>query len=107
VQRGQAALLRELTRGMVDWVMEEERDLEEIATGRAVFNERRFPARLLAYLRTAFAVGDQHGSASYTPEQKVSRAVTDYVVSLTEAQAIMLNSRLTGRTEEAMLDSWD
>lgn len=107
VQRGQAALLRELTRGMVDWVTEEERDLEEIATGRAVFNERRFPARLLAYLRTAFAVGDQHGIASYTPEQKVSRAVTDYVVSLTEAQAIMLNSRLTGRTEEAMLDSWD
>lgn len=107
VQRGQAALLRELHHGLTDWVMEEERDLEKIADGRAAFNERRFPARLLAYLRTAFAVGDRYGRTDYTPGQKVSRAVTDYIVSLTEAQAIMLNSRLTGRTEEAMLDNWD
>ena len=107
VQRGQAALLRELHHGLTDWVVEEEPDLGKIAEGRAAFNERRFPARLLSYLRTAFAVSDRYGRTDYTPEQKVSRAVTDYIVSLTEAQAIMLNSRLTGRTEEAMLDNWD
>jgi dGTPase len=107
VQRGQAALLRELYRGLTDWVTEEESDLGKIAAGQADFNERRFPARLLAYLHTAFAVGDEYGRTDYTPQQKVSRAVTDYIVSLTEAQAIMLNSRLTGRTEEAMLDNWD
>lgn len=107
VQRGQAALIRELHNGLTDWVTDEQHDLGKIADGRADFNERRFPARLFAYLRTAFAVDGRYGRTDYTPEQKVSRAVTDYIVSLTEAQAIMLNSRLTGRTEEAMLDNWD
>ncbi|GAB3428302.1 deoxyguanosinetriphosphate triphosphohydrolase family protein [Flindersiella endophytica] len=101
-QRGQARLIRELYLSLIHWVDEERKDLENIALGADGVDSRRFPARLLDYLVVAFS----SRSTDDTPERKVSRAVVDYIVSLTESQAIALTARLSGTSRRSMLETW-
>jgi dGTPase len=105
-QRGQALLIRELYHALIGWVEEESDDLELIAEGTRRFDPRQFPARLIDYLNVSFSPGAEHSNADYTPKQRVSRAVVDYIVSLTEAQAVALSARLAGTSQRSMIEGW-
>lgn len=105
IQHGQAALIRHLYDALKDWVMAEASDFSKIANGDK-YERTRFPARLFDYLKVVFdpTLGDEQ--SHYTAEQKVSRAVADYIVSLTEAQAVALGAQLTGQSQRSMLEAW-
>jgi dGTPase len=105
IQRGQAALIRQLHVALTGWVMEEAGDFGMVANGGR--HERtRFPARLFDYLKVVFDPDLEDEQHRYTAEQKVSRAVADYIVSLTEAQAVALGAQLTGQSQRSMLEAW-
>lgn len=64
----------------------------------------RLPPRLRrAYLLTETEEG--HDSYS-SPEQRLGRAVADYVAGLTEQQAIDLSQRLVSPNSQSVLDPW-
>jgi dGTPase len=94
VRRGQVRLIRELFRDLISWV-EQSYD----TAGR-----RSLPARLINYLDVATqgATTSDH----YNERQKISRAVTDYIASLTEAQAVELEARLSGKSVGSTLEGW-
>ncbi len=94
VRRGQVRLIRELFRDLISWV-EQSYD----TAGR-----RSLPARLINYLD----VSTQSATTSdqYNERQKISRAVTDYIASLTESQAVELEARLSGKSLGSMLEGW-
>ncbi len=62
------------------------------------------PARLINYLdiATKSATTSDH----YNERQRISRAVTDYIASLTESQAVALEARLSGKSLESTLEGW-
>jgi dGTPase len=125
-QRGQALLVNRLITRLLEWSMERNviGTLESIAGDakpsleqpvssfdpklfdRVLAELREFPARLVDYLAVAFDPDPQVGCSSYSSERRVSRAVVDYVVSLTEAQAVALDARLNGFPAESMLEKW-
>jgi dGTPase len=94
VRRGQVRLVRELFRDLVAWV-EESYDTAA---------QRSLPARLVNYLEVA--TKRTTTSQNYNDAQKISRAVTDYIASLTESQAVELESRLSGKSLGSMLEGW-
>jgi dGTPase len=106
-QAGQVKLIRDLYFGLTRWVVDEGGDLAEIAAGRQDFEQWLFPARLLEYLRLALSSDEKIGCTSYkSPKQMASRAVVDYIASLTESQAIALRARLRGIGGSSMLEQW-
>jgi dGTPase len=104
VQRGQARLIRSLYGNLIEWVEEAWRGPGESSRG----HRRELPARLLEFLDTAFlydlAPTDEY--SRHSDNKRISRAVIDYIVSLTEGQAIALNARLTGHSAGSILENW-
>lgn len=94
VRRGQVRLVRELFRDLIAWV-------QECYDTPA---QRSLPARLVNYLEVSTKRATT--SQSYTDAQKISRAVTDYISSLTESQAVELEARLSGKSLGSMLEGW-
>jgi dGTPase len=94
VRRGQVRLIRELFRDLISWVQE---SYDTPA-------RRSLPARLLNYLDVA--IHPATASGHYEDRQKISRAVTDYISSLTELQAVELESRLSGKSLGSILEGW-
>jgi dGTPase len=94
VRRGQVRLIRELFRDLIAWV-------EETYDTSA---RRSLPSRLLNYLDVATQRATT--SESYNDRQRISRAVTDYIASLTESQAVELESRLSGKSLGSLLEGW-
>jgi dGTPase len=94
VRRGQVRLIRELFRDLISWV-EQSYD----TAGR-----RSLPARLINYLDVATQAATT--SDQYNERQKISRAVTDYIASLTESQAVELEARLSGKSLGSTLEGW-
>jgi len=84
---------------------------------RILVEFREFPARFVDYLVVAFDHDGKIGCTEYynpktdrwieyTPEQRLSRAIVDYIVSLTESQTVALDARLNGFPAESMLEKW-
>jgi dGTPase len=94
VRRGQVRLIRELFRDLIAWVQ------ETYDTSA----RRSLPPRLVNYLDVA--THPQTTAHHYGERQKVSRAVTDYIASLTELQAVELESRLSGKSLGTILEGW-
>jgi dGTPase len=94
VRRGQVRLIRELFRDLIAWV-EDSYDTSA---------QRSLPTRLINYLDVATKRSTT--SNNYNDNQKISRAVTDYIASLTESQAVELESRLSGKSLGSMLEGW-
>jgi dGTPase len=104
VQRGQRRLIRSLYCNLLEWVTEAWEGPGELPSSR----RRELPARLLEFLDIAYLYDpppdedDGGGSGN----KRVCRAVIDYIVSLTEGQALALNARLSGENLGSMVDSW-
>jgi dGTPase len=94
VRRGQVRLIRELFRDLVAWV-EESYDTPA---------RRSLPARLLNYLDVS--TYNAANSEAHNDKYIISRAVTDYIASLTESQAVELEARLSGKSLGTMLEGW-
>jgi len=94
VRRGQVRLIRELFRDLIAWV---EESYDTAARGS-------LPARLVNYLDVA--TQSVTTSDQYNDQQKISRAVTDYIASLTESQAVELEARLSGKSLGSILEGW-
>jgi dGTPase len=133
-QRGQALLIRRLFEGLLEWVLDagviaklrtstkslssesDENAYAEGLTDRAASKLQQLPRRLIDYLVVAFHPDPRIGCTSYldatgrwvpyTAEQRLSRAIVDYIVSLTESQAVALDARLSGFPAESMLEKW-
>jgi dGTPase len=118
-QRGQRNIIRSLFSGLVEWIEEvwegprERTDGARGSTAKGAvppgtrLSRRELPARLIDYLEVAFSTDEMTGCGeAYRENQKLARAAIDYIVSLTEMQAIELNSRLTGESVQSMLDGW-
>ena len=106
-RRGQARLIRELYGDLLEWVEEEGAELEKIVAGKPEFGKWIFPARLYDFLDVAFSEVEGFGCTSYEdPRKKVSRAVVDYICSLTEGQAVSLGARLKGTNRASMMEHW-
>lgn len=111
VQVGQRALIRRLYTELIEWVAE---DWQGPGSGtpsrtgdrakRRLRTRRQLPARLLSYLDVAFQCDPP--AEEYGQTQRISRAVIDYMVSLTEVQAIELHARLSGGSVGSMFDTW-
>jgi dGTPase len=117
-QFGQRQMIRSLYRILIEWVEEawlglgsgrpSARSSEaDPADGLSAVDHRRpeLPARLLSYLDIAMIEGSQRADDN-GDSAMISRAVVDYLVSLTEAQTIELHARLTGDSARSMLESW-
>jgi dGTPase len=105
VQRGQRRLVRSLYCNLIEWVTEAWEGPGELS-GR---HRRELPARLLEFLDVAYLHDpppDDVDNSVDSGRRRMSRAVVDYIVTLTEGQAMALNSRLSGETLGSMLDSW-
>ncbi|NUU22559.1 MAG: dNTP triphosphohydrolase [Streptomycetaceae bacterium] len=101
-QRGQAELIRDLFDALRHWVEE----MYSKPGGRGVgYTNSNLPPRLVEYVDIALRQEDE-GAANYSTQQRVSRAVTDYIVALTESQAVELGARLSGRTSRSILENW-
>jgi dGTPase len=105
VQRGQRRLIRSLYSNLIEWVTEAWDGPGELPAGR----RHELPARLLEFLDIAFLYDppptDPEGTGD-SGNKRISRAVIDYIVSLTEGQVMALNSRLSGQSHGSMLDNW-
>ena len=108
VQRGQRYVIRSLFRDLIVWVEETWDGPRSVAptNSGSIVRRRQLPARLLDYLDVAFSEDDATGCATYSDDAKIARSVVDYIVSLTEAQALELCHRLTGRSARSMMDGW-
>lgn len=104
VQRGQRRLIRSLYCNLIEWVEQVWEGPEVTVMG----NRRELPARLLEYLQIShlYDPPPEGDEAHDIGNKRISRAVIDYIVSLTEGQTIALNARLTGQSAGSMLDSW-
>src|SRR5262249_15695700 len=108
-QRGQRYLIRSLYRNIIQWVIEswhgpdsrkpDPNDLDTV-------QRRELPARLIDYLEVAFIPDLKSKQLAYDGDERklVGRAVLDFIVSLTEVQAIELHAKLTGASSHSMLD---
>lgn len=109
-QFGQRQMIRSLYIALIEWVEESWHGpgsailTEDERHSDANIRRPELPARLLSYLDVAFA--ESKGVDTYGENARISRAVVDYIVSLTEAQTIELHARLTGGSARSMLESW-
>lgn len=102
-QRGQVYLIRQLYRDLRIWV----RSVYRAKNEDAFVHRPELPPRLFEYLEIAFSSDPMVGCANYDEDdQKINRAVVDYICSLTEVQAVQLSARLRGVTPTSMLESW-
>jgi dGTPase len=85
MQRGQRRVVRELVFDLRELALDHLPDLSRPTTP--------LPPRLLSYTRLALR---DDASGYDTDEQRVTRAVVDFVCSLTDRQAAILHGRLTG-----------
>jgi dGTPase len=98
-QHGQVYLIRELFRDLTSWVWQ---DYEARRKGSTIL-----PPRLKEYVDIAFDPDKTIGSTAYpSDEHRIRRAVVDYIVSLTETQAVELAARLHGRTSRSVMEGW-
>lgn len=104
VQRGQRRLIRSLYCNLIEWVEEVWEGPSKLTSGQ----RRELPARLLEFLNISFLHDPppRDADARSADSKRISRAVIDYIVSLTEGQTVALNARLTGQAPGSMLDSW-
>lgn len=105
VQRGQRRLLRSLYSNLIEWVSEVWEGPRDMPGAR----RRELPSRLLEFLDIAYL----HDLPPHDTEdlgdvgrRRISRAVLDYIVALTEGQAMALNARLSGQVLGSMLETW-
>jgi len=108
-QRGEIMLIRQLFRDLTAWVQEDWLRGEDNAKShvRAIRREQGLPTRLLDYLDIAFSPDPITGCSTYArDDHKIARAVVDYIVSLTERQAVELGKRLSGHTPSAVEMRW-
>jgi dGTPase len=113
LRRGQRALIRSLYDHLVDWVREvwDGEPLPPPKYGRNRSRRRgpHLPSRLTEYLNVSKFSDPEPEDAldsSDVETQLITRAVVDYIASLTELQAVELNARLSGQSSNSMLDSW-
>jgi dGTPase len=103
-QRGQVYLIRQLFRDLTAWVLQSHPGRLH---GRAGDPGDDLPPRLSEYVRIALHPDPTVGCVDYdSDEHKIRRAVVDYIVSLTESQAVELSARLHGATSRSILESW-
>ena len=100
MQHGQVYLLRGLFRDLVSLVGQEHKSLDRRRSQR----RRLLPPRLAAYL--GIAVGKDELGFYESDDERIRRAVVDYISSLTDHQAVDLYGRLHGLTPKSILDSW-
>lgn len=87
-QKGQRRIVSELFKWLCEWVEEDYNDVESSVL-------RRFPRRLTDCLEVAISCKDE-ARYSYSDHQCYARAVIDYMVSLTDAEAVALHRSLGG-----------
>lgn len=98
-QRGHVYLIRRLFRDLAAWVRDEYVGSEG---GRG-----NLPARLREYTQIALHPDPAVGCLNYrTDEQKLRRAVVDYICSLTERQVIQLATQLQGTGSRPLPGNW-
>ncbi len=105
VQRGQRRLLRSLYCNLIEWVSEVWEGPREMPGAR----RRELPARLLEFLDIAYLHDlppNDTDDLNDVGRRRISRAVLDYIVTLTEGQAMALNARLSGQALGSMLETW-
>lgn len=95
LQHGQAKIVRELHQWLCVWVADSGHDelKDPRARAKTVRKRRRLPTRLVEYLEVARRERQESG---FTDDQCISRAASDYIASLSDAQAIELHARLGG-----------
>lgn len=106
-QLGQQRLIRELFVWLSSWVDSayEGPELPIKNSDRKNYVIGGLPDRLIDYLDISWWQGPDEGG--YADERKkIARAVVDYIVSLTETQAIELHSRLAGISVRSTLEGW-
>jgi dGTPase len=107
-QRGQSKLVRELFIWLTDWANTayvEGPQFDSPLVARTNYNLQGLPPRLIDYLDVVYWQTAESGGYR-TDREKQARAVTDYIASLTEKQAIDLHARISGASTASMLDSW-
>lgn len=102
VQRGQRSLIRRLYGGLSEWV---EESWQGPTNDHGSTRRAELPKRLLEFLDVAFGETCDNDH-NYGENQRITRAVIDYIVSLTEPEAIELGARLAGGSAHSMLDNW-
>ncbi len=106
-QVGQVKVIRDLYFGLTQWIAEEGGDLARLVDNRGDHIRWPLPTRLGDYIRVAFSEDVSVGCVGYKfVDQKVSRAVVDYISSLTESQALAMRARIRGLGIPSMLDHW-
>jgi len=96
MQRGQRRVVRELLFDLRDMTLEHLDSLDRTSTP--------LPPRLVSYAQ--LSLRDDDGSGYDTDEQRVTRAVVDFICSLTDRQAAMLHSRLSGDAPGGFGHDW-
>lgn len=94
IRHGHYQLVRELYGLLLAWVEHEYGSV----------GQRNLPARLVEYLDVS--TNELTENPNYDENQRISRAVADYLASLTESQAIELTHRLAGRTQRSIFEAW-
>lgn len=97
LQQGQRKVIGDLFDCLVGWV----EDVGDDERGR-----RTLPRRLDAYLSATGA--DSEAKRVFDADDNLvgARAVTDYIASLTEAQALNLHRRVLGGTATSAIETW-
>ena len=106
-QRGQAKVIRELFVALWEWCADAYDGPQFLGphAGRTNYTLKSLPPRLIDYLDVSWwQMPDAHGYK--TDGERRSRAVCDFISSLTEKQCIELHSRLNGANGVSMLDAW-
>lgn len=94
VQEGQVRLIGSLFDDLTRWLEREQKNK----------TPHRLPPRLAEWYRNA--ENDHRAMDMLTDDQRRGRTVADYICSLTEAQAVNLFERLSGRSRQSVLEGW-
>jgi dGTPase len=97
LQLGQQRLIKDLFDALVDWCTDKD------------VRRRRLPGQLAFYRDAVLSDKEELRLLSGSADDErmlMSRAVADYIASLTEVQAIQMHRRITGRAEGSAFEVW-
>lgn len=104
IQHGQMRLIENLFRDLTQWAGDQWKGQSAGTNGSR--ERHSLPVQLVDYLHVSFSSNEVTGSNYDRRDQKIARAVVDYIASLTERQAIALGARLSGYTTTSVLERW-